>query len=113
MFMNQKPVAQGVLLGVTATSLYTVPANTMARLSSVTFTNQTTTPRKVSVYLVPEGGAATTSNRVLAPYVIGSEETWTCPHLNHNLSSGAQLMALADAADAVSVYASAVEMSKA
>lgn len=113
MFMNQRAGIQDVTLGTVAAALYTAPANTVARLSSVTFTNQDTAARTVSVHLVKAGSAASNANRVVAPYVIAANEAWTCPHLNHNLNPGDALYALADAAGVVSVYGSVIEMSKA
>ena len=113
MFMNQRAGIQSVMLGTSAAVLYTAPANTTARFSSVTLTNQATDARKVSVYLVKAGGAPETKNRIVAPYVLAPGEAWTCPHLNHNLNPGDTLQALADAVDAVSVYGSVIEMSKA
>ena len=113
MFMNQKAGVQNVTLGTTAAALYTAPANTVARLSSFTFTNQDTAARTLSVHLVKAGSAPSNANRVVAPYVIATNEAWTCPHLNHNLNPGDALYALADAAGVVSVYGSVIEMSKA
>ncbi len=112
MFMNQRAAVQGVLLSTAAALLYTAPDNTVARIASTTFTNQTGTARSVSVHLVKAGSSPTPANRVVAPYVIAANEAWTCPHLNHNLNPGDTLQALADVADAVSVYASVIEMSK-
>lgn len=112
MFMNQKAGIQGVMLGTAASVLYTSPANTTARLSSVTFTNQDTVAREVSAHLVKAGDSPANSNRVVAPYVLGPGEAWTCPHLNHNLNPGDSVQALADAAGVVSVYGSVIEMSK-
>lgn len=113
MFMNQRAAVQERLLGAAVAVLYTAPANTVARLSSVTFTNQTAEARAVSVHLVRAGAAAGNQNRVVAPYVIAPNEAWTCPHLNHNLNPGDTLQAMADVADSVSVYGSVIEMSKA
>ena len=113
MFMNQRAGIQDVTLGTVAASLYTAQANTVSRLSSVTFTNQDTTARTVSVHLVKEGSAPSNANRVVAPYVIAPNEAWTCPHLNHNLNPGDALYALADVGGVVSVYGSVIEMSKA
>lgn len=113
MFMNQRAGIQDVTLGTVAAALYTAPDNTVARLSSVTFTNQDTAARTVSVHLVKAGSAASNANRVVAPYVIAANEAWTCPHLNHNLNPGDALYALADASGVVSVYGSVIEMSKA
>ncbi len=113
MFMNQRAAVQDVLLGTAVSAIYTAPANTVSRLSSITFTNQDAEARQVSAYLVKAGSAAGNANRVIAPYVLAPGEAWTCPHLNHNLNPGDQLMAMADAASAVSVYGSVIEMSKA
>lgn len=113
MFMNQRASVQNVTLGTAAAALYTAPANTTARLSSVTFTNQDAVARTVSAHLVKVGTSPSNANRVVAPYVLGPGEAWTCPHLNHNLNPGDSLHALADATGVVSVYASVIEMSKA
>lgn len=113
MFMNQRASVQDVLLSVSAQVLYTAPANTVSRLSSVTFTNQDAAARQVSVHLVKDGSAPSNANRVVAPYVLAPGEAWTCPHLNHNLNPGDSMQALADAASVVSVYGSVIEMSKA
>lgn len=112
MFMNQRASVQDAVLGTSASVLYTAPANTVARLSSVTLTNQTASAVSVSVYLVRAGGSPGMQNRVVAPYVLAPNEAWTCPHLNHNLNPGDTLQALADTASAVSVYGSVIEMSK-
>lgn len=112
MFMNQRASVQDAVLGTSAAVLYTAPGNTVARLSSVTLSNQTTNAVSVSVYLVKAGSAPGTQNRVVPPYVLAPNEAWTCPHLNHNLNPGDTLQALADTASAVSVYGSVIEMSK-
>ena len=113
MFMNQRPGIQEAMLGTAATVLYTSPANTNARLSSVTFTNQSAAAVQVSVHLVKAGAALGIPNRVVAPYTLGPNEAWTCPHLNHVMNPGDTLQALSDTASAVSVYGSVIEMSKA
>lgn len=112
MFMYQKAGIQGVLLGTSAAVLYTAPPNCVARLSSVTFTNQDAAARMVSVHLVKSGSTPGNNNRIVAPYTLGPGEAWTCPHLNHNLNPGDALHALSDAASLVSVYGSVIEMSK-
>lgn len=113
MFMNQRASIQDVVLGTAAAELYVAPPNTVVRLSSVTFTNQDTVARTVSVHLVKAGSSPTNANRVIAPYVLAPGEAWTCPHLNHNLNPGDSVQALADVAGVVSVYGSVIEMSKA
>lgn len=112
MFMNQRAGIQDALLGTSAAVLYTAPPNMVSRLSSVTFTNQDVAARLVSVHLVKFGSAPGNNNRIVAPYVLGPGEAWTCPHLNHNLNDGDALYALSDAASVVSVYGSVIEMSK-
>ena len=112
MFMNQRASIQEVMLGTAAAVIYTAPANTVSRLSSVTFTNQSAGAVQVSVHLVKAGAAPGNQNRVVAPYTLATNEAWTCPHLSHNLNPGDTLQALADTASAVSVYGSVIEMSK-
>lgn len=113
MFMNQRAPIQDWILGTTAIELYKAPANTVARLSSVTFTNQSNSDAvAISVYLVRAGSSMGLQNRVVAPYVLDAEEAWTCPHLNHNLNPGDAIYGLADTSGAVSVYGSVIEMSK-
>lgn len=112
MFMNQRASVQDAVLGTAAAVLYTAPANTVARLSSVTFSNQVASAVQVSVHLVKAGGSPGSQNRVVPPYTLAPNEAWTCPHLNHNLNPGDTLQALADTASAVSVYGSVIEMSK-
>src|SRR5690606_25772139 len=113
MFMNQRAAIQSVLLNNTSALVYTSPANTVARLSSVTFTNQSNNAVTVTVNLVKSGSAAGDENRVINQYVIGPRESWTSPHLNHNLNPGDGMYAHADVQDVVSVYGSVIEMSRA
>jgi len=113
MFMNQRAAIQNRLLTTSAATAYTAPANTVARLSSVTFTNQGVVAATVTAHLVAAGSSAGNNNRVVNGYVIGPGESWTCPHLNHNLNPGDQLMVQSDTSNAVSVYGSVIEMSRA
>ena len=113
MFLNQRAIIQSAVLSATASTLYTAPANTVAKLASVTFSNQSSTAAvAVSVHLVKAGDSPSPANRVVAPYVLAPYEAWTCPHLYHNLNAGDTLQALADTAGVISVYGSASEMSK-
>lgn len=113
MFMNQRAAIQNTILTTGGADVYTAPANTVARLSSVTFTNQTGNAAAVTAHLVPSGGSPGNNNRVVNSYIVGPNESWTCPHLNHNLNPGDKLRVLSDTANAVSVYGSVIEMSRA
>lgn len=113
MFMNQRASIQDVVLGTAVAAFYGPTANTVARLSSITFTNQDVAARAVSVYLVKGGSSPSNANRVVAQYVLGPGEAWTCPHVNHVLNPGDAIYASADANGVVSVYGSVTEMSKA
>ena len=97
--------------GVTDTSLYTVPANTTARVLKCTVTNDTTTVVTISFNKVPSGGAVGADNLIMNLRPIGSQETYECPEVvGQILDAGDALSAIASVAAQLTVSLDVVEI---
>jgi len=97
--------------GVTDTTLYTVPANTTARVLKCTVTNDTTTVVTISFNKVPSGGSVAVTNLIMNLKSIGSRETYECPEVvGQVLDAGGIMSAIASVADQLTVALDVVEI---
>jgi hypothetical protein len=97
--------------GVADTTLYTVPANTTARILKCTVTNDTTTVVTISFNKVPSGDAVGVDNLVMNLKSIGNKETYESPEvIGQVLNSGDLLSAICEAADQLTVSLDVVEI---
>jgi hypothetical protein len=104
-------LADGAQLGTTSSTLYTAPANTTTKISDVTVCNTTTVARTVTVYVVESGGAANAASTIYSAFPVGPKETVTLSDLTGFVLEAADtLRGLADAATAVSIQASGVQI---
>lgn len=80
-------------------------------ITKFTATNNSGSAAALSVNIVPNGGTATTSNRVLNTRVIASGECYICPELvGQVLEAGGFISTLAGAASAITISASGSEI---
>jgi len=97
--------------GIADTTLYTVPANTVARILKCTVTNDTTTVVTISFNKVPSGGAVAVTNLIMNLKSIGSRETYECPEVVGQVLDAADLLsAIASVADQLTVALDVVEI---
>jgi hypothetical protein len=111
MAVTAKRLITPAQLTTSAATYYTTPANTRTVIKKLTLTNSTTTPRLVTVYLVPSGGTAGATNILTSTRTVGANQTWDCTDAQgHVLEAGATIQALADGATAVTIHGSGVEI---
>lgn len=97
--------------GIANTTLYTCPANTVARVLKCTVTNDTTTVETISFNKVASGGAVGADNLIMNLKSIGNKETYECPEVvGQVLGAGDLLSAIASAAAQLTVSLDVVEI---
>ena len=97
--------------GNTDTTLYTVPANTSARILKCTVTNDTTTVVTISFNKRPGGEAVAVTNLIMNLKSIGDKETYECPEVvGQVLDATDVLSAIASVADQLTVSLDVVEI---
>jgi|DEB0MinimDraft_10_1074344.scaffolds.fasta_scaffold10157_2 hypothetical protein len=98
-------------IAASATTYYTVPTNKVTVVRALTLCNTTGTGRTVDIHFVPSGGSADATNQIVDALSVPSTDQITVPEaLNHVLPAGATIQAVADAATAVTITASGVEV---
>lgn len=106
----KKLFAPAQLTNATAT-YYTVPASTRTNIRKMTFTNNDSSIRTITVYLVPSGGTASNSNLLINAQSVGIAETWEAYSTEgHTLETGDTIQLKASANTAVTVMCSGVEI---
>lgn len=113
--MSTKPVeaiSNVQLAAVTAQiGSYTVPVNTVYKVYEILFCNSNSTPEGVDFHLVPNGGSATDSNKILhkSGYFIPAYGTRTFA-LEQRLAAGATFHGSSTTANKVSVHTAGDEV---
>jgi hypothetical protein len=98
------------LLTVSATAYYTCPANIRASFKKVTISNNDTVARLVTIYLVPNGGSAGTTNIITVSQTLSPAEARDVYEIEgHSISALDSLQALADQASKVTMHGTVVE----
>ena len=109
MTVTAKPLYAAGYLAATQTTLYTVTSGRTI-LDKCTAYNSDTATRTVAFNLVPNGGSAGASNKVLNK-ALAADETYTFPEIvGHVLESGGFVSAIADAANKVVIRLSGREV---
>jgi hypothetical protein len=103
MATTPKPFFDPQLLGTSAGTLYTVPTGTTSVIKHLALKNVTTSVAEVTIYIVPNGGAAGDSNEAFKRSIAGEEDIQVYSLINENLETGAKIQALCDTASAVSI----------
>lgn len=108
MAFKQKRLYQGQP-GTVEGALYTVPASTSAIVKEIIMTNITTTAATVSIGVVPSGGTAGATNRIIEGLTIPANDIKVAP-LSTVLNAGDFLSGLQGTASAITVTISGVEI---
>jgi hypothetical protein len=93
--------------GTSATTLYTVPANTTTILKSIVMTNTTGTAATVTIGI--NGTAA--ANQIVPAVSVGANDTKIVDGVNIILNTGDTLQALQGTASAITLVISGAEVS--
>jgi len=105
-----KRLVDGSQLTVAAVTYYTTPVNTLTTISACTLTNTTAGALTATLYLVPSGGSATTSNCILSARTIAAGESFNVGSaIGQTLPAGGTLQGLASAATSIAIVASGYE----
>ena len=105
-----KRLVDGSQLTTGAATYYTTPANTRTKIEACVLTNTSGANRTVTMHLVPSGGSASASNRILSAYTVNAGASYSVDEaINQVLETGGTLQALSDGATAVSLVASGSE----
>lgn len=98
-------------LTTTLSSYYTSRAKTKTLLSKLTLTNVTGSAETVDVHLVPSGGTADATNRLIQSRTLDTNEAWSAyPIEGQVLREGDSIHAVAGSNDAILIMASGVEL---
>lgn len=94
-----------VQLGLTFGTLFTAAGKTT--IDKFTLTNTTgSTVSGIDVHIVPSGGTADATNKIISAKALAANETYVCPELvGHVLENGEFVRALAGTATAVTARA--------
>jgi hypothetical protein len=105
----QQLIVAAQLTTTAETTLYTVPASSAVKLAQGTLCNTSAGSVNLSLSLVPSGGVAGNTNRVIAALPIAPGDTFPLGELvgGHMLGPGDFISALADTANALTVVLSA------
>lgn len=94
-------------LGTTAGTLYTVPASSKTLVKRLIVHNTDTAAHSITLYLVPNGGAAGPSNQVVKHSI--DAEDYAVFDLDQVLEEGDTIQALADTASVLTIHGSGIE----
>lgn len=96
----------GTLTAAAATYV-TAGASGYAIIKSAVFTNTDVAARTITVHRVPNGGSATTGNRVITAFSLAAGQAYVAPELaNMVLAPGETLQALASVTSVVNIAVS-------
>ena len=95
-------------LTTSAATLYSVPSATVTTVKTVTIANVTATDAQVTIYLVPNGGSAATTNAVLGSVNV-SANTTTIIDTAWIIPASSTIQAKASAGSAINVHISGIE----
>lgn len=94
-----------------ATTTYYTSTGLKTRIDKLSITNPTATARSITIYLVPNAGAANDGTTITKDKVVNAGETWNCPDaVGQILNSGGSIQAVASAAAALTISAAGVQI---
>lgn len=105
-----KILGQSLPANTSNATLYTVPASTEGIVSTLTLTNVTGTDASVRVFVVPDGGSASTSNALVYDATI-SANSYTAFTLGITLAAADSLVVRTGTGNAVCFQAFGTELS--
>ena len=103
--VTPKSLADGVLVGIADTTIYTAPASTTAVIRSITLCNVDSVTRTVDVHIVQSGGGVAAGKRIIDATSSGSltaGQTLVLDNI-YVLETGDIVSAIASAASAISI----------
>jgi hypothetical protein len=107
-----KRLVPGSTLTNALATYYTCPASTQVTVKKVSFTNNDTSPRTITLHYVPSGGSADATNLIVKAGTLFPGETWSPPDcVGHVLEAGGFIRAVCSANSAVNIMVSGVEIS--
>lgn len=110
MTVRAKVLVQSKQLENAQTTQYTA-SNCTAIIDKFTVTNTTASAVTVSIHIVPSGGSASDSNKIVVSRAIASAEPYTFPELiGHILGPGDFISTLAGAASSLTMRISGREV---
>ena len=90
-----KRIIQGATLTGSAATYYTVAPNTTTVIKKLPIVNTTAGAVNCTIYLIPNGGTAGSTNTITSARSIAAGETWSCPDAeNMVMTAGGQIQAL-------------------
>lgn len=114
MAVTIKTIIPGVQIPAAAAAspgLYICPVNTKTVIKKLTFTNNDTVARLLTVHLVPSAGTAGVTNILTKAAPIGPGMTYECFEAEgHALPAGGFITAFSDAASMVTCHGSGIEV---
>lgn len=112
MFLT-KALVDDVQIAASTTTYYTAPEGTRTRITQCSITNNDSVARTFSINIVPSGGSASATNRLIYNKTLMPEESYV-PYqiLGAVLEPGSTLRAIASAAGQLSFYVSGIELTQ-
>ena len=95
--------------GTTATTLYTAPSSTTSLIKNIIICNTTSAAATVTLSLVPSGGSAAVTNRIMSALNISANDT-VAMDLSGVLSTGDFISALQGTSGALTLHITGVEV---
>lgn len=100
----------GAQIANSATTYLTADTGTWVRIDACALCNDSGGNETVTMHIVPSGGSAASSNKILDAYTVADGETYTPPGIiGQWLEPGATLQALASTAASVTLIVSGVK----
>lgn len=97
----------GILIGTSATTVYTGVAAQVAVVKKATFCNTSASPVALTVYRIPNGGTLSATYEIIASRSLAVGETYVSPELaNVVINSGDTIQAVAGTANVISAQIS-------
>lgn len=105
---TEKQLAQNAQASTTETTIYTVPASTTTIVKQIAVCNTTGVAANYSISIVPSGGTAGATNRIMAVQAIAANST-VYLDLTQVMATGGFISILQGTASSITVTASGVE----
>lgn len=115
MGFRNKALVENVQLAASPAAIYTAPltptVGNSARINGMTVCNNDSVTRTFSIYMVPFGGSASASNRLVKDKALNAGDTFSVfPIVGLSLNGGGAIYAEASAAAVLSINVSGVEI---
>lgn len=95
--------------GTTATTLYTAPASTTTLIKNIILCNTTSSDANITISLVPSGGSAGTTNRIMSALTVKATDTVSMD-LSGILATGDFISALQGTSSAITLHITGIEV---